>query len=68
MDKEEAIRMCMGNFYIPKTMPKCPTSHICTICGTYEYPESDVCTTELWLCQECVNRIKRMIYKGNDNG
>ena len=44
-------------------------SHICTICGKWEYEGADVCTTAQWICPECADRIKRLIYPkgGFDN-
>jgi len=47
----------------PNIQPNYPVSHICSICGSYEYPESDIAVTMTWLCPECVSRIKRMIYR-----
>ena len=42
--------------------PDYAISRICSICGRYEYPESDNRTTITWICPECLKRIKQFIY------
>lgn len=42
-----------------------PTSRICTICGKWEYPQSDKATTMTWLCPECAKKIGKLI--GGEN-
>lgn len=39
-----------------------PISHVCCICFKYEYPDSDMATTETWICSECAVRIRKLIY------
>lgn len=41
--------------------PSYPTSRICCICNKYEYPESDVCTTATWVCEDCLKSIRRLV-------
>ena len=48
--------------------PKYPISRICSICGRYEYPESDMGTTMTWICPECAKRIKQFIYPADKEG
>lgn len=43
-------------------------SRVCLICGTLEYPGSMFSTNIGWICPECANRIKRVIYPEVDNG
>ena len=50
--------------YTPMSMP----SRICLICRKLEFPNATLCTEIGWICPECAERIKRMIYKGNDDG
>lgn len=40
---------------------KYPTSRICCICNKYEYPESDTCTTATWICDDCLQKIKKLL-------
>ena len=43
-------------------------SRVCLICGKLEFPNAMLCTEIGWICPECAEQIKRMIYKGNDDG
>lgn len=45
----------------PYKYPQYPVSHICCICNTYEYPESDTYTTATWICEDCLQKIKKLL-------
>lgn len=50
--------------HYPSSIP----SRVCLICDTLEYPDSMFSTNIGWICPECANRIKRVIYPEVDNG
>ena len=37
-------------------------SYICTICEKSSNPECNVASKGLWICPECAERIKKLIY------
>ena len=42
-------------------------SRLCLICRKLEFPNAMMCTEIGWICPECAERIKRMIYRGEDD-
>lgn len=44
-------------------LPVSTPSRICLICRKLEFPNAMMCTEIGWLCPECTDRIKRIIYK-----
>lgn len=41
----------------------CPPSHICSICFKNENPIAETSTTEFWICNECIQKIRNLIKK-----
>ena len=64
MADEIKVLRGVNSAHMTMSMP----SRICLICGKLEFPSATLCTEIGWICPECAERIKQMIYKGNDDG
>ena len=61
MDKANNNGIC--NFYRIPDEPIMPPTRQCLICEALENPNADfVNTFSAWICQECKNRLKQMLY------
>lgn len=51
--------------YICTTASRQPT-RICSVCDTNEFKDASLCYEDkFWLCPECLNRLKKLLYKEN---
>ena len=48
-------------YKIPNKEERAPT-RICSICGLQEDPEATFAHSLAWICPECAQRIKKLIY------
>lgn len=63
-DEVKILHAKVNSVSTPMSIP----SRICLICRKLEFPNAMLCTEIGWICPECAERVKRMIYKGDDNG
>ena len=63
-DEVKVLHTEVNSIHTPMSIP----SRICLICRKLEFPNAMLCTAIGWICPECAERIKRMIYKGDENG
>ena len=53
----------IATFNIPGLSKGDPVpSRVCAICSKWEAPCSMYLSSETWLCRECVDRLKRILY------
>ena len=38
-----------------------PPSHYCAVCGKMEYPDAVFATSALWLCDGCIEKLKKLL-------
>ena len=38
-----------------------PPSHYCAVCGKMEYPNAVFATSAFWLCDDCIEKLKKLL-------
>lgn len=58
-----------GIYKIPnKNKKDVPPTRACSICNFVENPESNLIYNIGWICPECKQRLKKILYSENNNG